>query len=1045
MNKTKLISALLILSVLICASFLTIEAAPSVMNGENVLIQAENLVLSSDCERISDSSASRSKAVKIQGTLAVENSGVLGTVKVNNPAQYTMWLLVKTNGTARISYRFSDDAPVYFNNISKPDYGWVKLRNFDYGAGNYEFFITSDNPITLDAVFITSGYTPSGKLPSGSPTYRSKYLGTTSVPAFPQKGIHPRLFVTEEDIPTLKEKLQTPLFRDKYEQIKEVAKRNMNYTLPFGATEYTDYSSYTSNLIYRAFVYLMSDADDNHALKTIREAKNFIGTVTFDKENSTYASRYMGDTMVMASCVYDWCYDLLTPADKTFIINKMKEFASLTEVGFPPTKRSYVISHGCESQIYLDQFAVGVAIYDEDPTWYNQTSSVVFSKLLPIKNFLSASGNDFSGSTYTQARNEGAVHTEQMVSALGYEESIFNENYEKLYYKFLYDRLPNGIWFKSGDDYAWDRYNPDNRSSLYGELFRYSGSAYDDPYLMREGMLDWHFGGGWVNIFDIIFTPAEPVMKDNTDLPMTHYTTYPMSSMTARTSWQNGLNAPTAMATVNMREVTVGDHQHRDIGAFQLWYKGMLALDSGLYVYSDHYYNYLTRSVAHNVMLVEDPNESFAYANDGGQRDVRSFGSIYNDLSTVTESIENGECITATDVHSYTGLGEYSPVFSYISGDITKAYSNKIEAYKRGAVFINLKNKDYPAALLVYDNLKSSDATFTKKWLLHSEEEPIIENNKVTIKRTQNGQSGKLVNYALMPESSVITPVGGKGKEFMVNGVNYPISANNGVQADMGAWRTEISSPRASHEDIFLNLMVVTDAGNNMDSVSVSKSQGSEWVSATVENNTVIFPKSRELVSEGFDFTVEDTGFEEYNLLVAETATGKWKIEGENTSFVLLSEEGKNCISLVVKPGTYTLTPAEDNMEITVFDLPEEEKENFGDFLIAKNNNLMYIPYPTVLSEGTPYVPVDGIFTQLWAVVDSQTSGEVTFTKGKNTVTLKTGELMYNQNGSEKTLTSVPLSVNGRVYCNIADFASVLGLSSVNYDHNLKLLKIRTK
>ena len=590
MNKSKIISSLLILAVVMCTMLCTAYAAPSVMNGENVLIQAENLVLSADCERISDGSASRSKAVKLKGTNEIPDSGVLGTVKVNNPAQYTMWVLVKTNGSVKISYRFSSDAQMYSNNISEDRYAWVKLRSYDYSSGNYEFFITADKPFTLDAVFITSGATPSGKLPSGSPTYRSKYFSTESVPAFPQSGVHPRLFVTEDDIPALKEKLQTPLFRGKYAQIKEAAKRNINYTLPLGATEYTDYSSYNSNLIYRAFVYLMGDADDSHALKTIREAKNFIGTVTFDKENSTYSSRYMGETMVMASCVYDWCYDLLTDTDKTFIINKMREFASLTEVGFPATKRSYVISHGCESQIYLDQFAVGVAIYDEDPTWYNQTSSIVFKNLLPIKNFLSASGNDFSGSTYAQARNEGAVHTEQMIKALGYEESIFNENYEKLYYKFLYDRLPNGIWFKSGDDYAWDRYTPDTRSALYGELFRYGGSAYSDPYLMREGMLDYNFGSGWSNVFDIIFTPAEPVMKDTTDLPMTHYTTYPMSSMTARTSWQNGLNAPTAMATVNMREVTVGDHQHRDIGAFQLWYKGMLALDSGLYVYSDHYY-----------------------------------------------------------------------------------------------------------------------------------------------------------------------------------------------------------------------------------------------------------------------------------------------------------------------------------------------------------------------------------------------------------------------------------------------------------------------
>ena len=162
------------------------------------------------------------------------------------------------------------------------------------------------------------------------------------------------------------------------------------------------------------------------------------------------------------------------------------------------------------------------------------------------------------------------------------------------------------MWFKEGDDYAWDRYKPDTRSTLYGELFRFAGSRFNDPYILRQGLLDLSLNDSFYSVFDILSTDLNVGMAETTDLPMTHFTNYPMSSMTARTSWQNGLDAPTAMAYVNMREVTVGDHQHRDIGSFQLYYKGMLALDSGLYEYGDHYYNYQIRSVAHNVMLVED-------------------------------------------------------------------------------------------------------------------------------------------------------------------------------------------------------------------------------------------------------------------------------------------------------------------------------------------------------------------------------------------------------------------------------------------------------
>ena len=137
--------------------------------------------------------------------------------------------------------------------------------------------------------------------------------------------------------------------------------------------------------------------------------------------------------------------------------------------------------------------------------------------------------------------------------------------------------------------------------------------------------------------------------------------------------------------------------------------------------------------------------------------------------------------------------------------------------------------------------------------------------------------------------------------------------------------------------------------------------------------------------------------------------------------------------------------PADNTAEVSLLNLPVEEKEDFGDFLIRKNSNLMYIPYPTVLSDGVAFVPVDGIFTQLGASVDSQTSSEVTFTRGKNTVTLYAENSTCTLNGSEMPLASAPISVNGRVYCSVADFESILGLSSVNYNDNLKLLTIRTK
>ena len=63
----------------------------------------------------------------------------------------------------------------------------------------------------------------------------------------------------------------------------------------------------------------------------------------------------------------------------------------------------------------------------------------------------------------------------------------------------------------------------------------------------------------------------------------------------------------------------------------------------------------------------------------------------------------------------------------------------------------NFKDEKYPAALIVFDNVCSSLPTFKKTWLLHSEEEPVIDGNTVTIIRDTLDYDGKLINTTLMP------------------------------------------------------------------------------------------------------------------------------------------------------------------------------------------------------------------------------------------------------------------------------------------------------
>ena len=90
------------------------------------------------------------------------------------------------------------------------------------------------------------------------------------------------------------------------------------------------------------------------------------------------------------------------------------------------------------------------------------------------------------------------------------------------------------------------------------------------------------------------------------DLPLSRYFGPPFGWMVARTGW--GEDAVIAEMKVN--EYNFVNHQHLDAGAFQIYYQGALAIDSGLYSGSSgqygspHCQNYYWRTIAHNSLLV---------------------------------------------------------------------------------------------------------------------------------------------------------------------------------------------------------------------------------------------------------------------------------------------------------------------------------------------------------------------------------------------------------------------------------------------------------
>ena len=338
------------------------------------------------------------------------------------------------------------------------------------------------------------------------------------------------------------------------------------------------------------------------------------------------------------------------------------------------------------------------------------------------------------------------------------------------------------------------------------------------------------------------------------------------------------------------------NHQHHDAGAFQIYYKGPLAIDAGIYsgtsggnkgYNSPHNKNYFKRTIAHNSLLIYDPDEVFKSigyggkfktefaGNDGGQRLP---GDGWHAPKTL-EDLVSKDYKTGRVLAQGFGPDEMQPDYTYLKGDITEAYSSKVKKVKRSFVFLNLHNEEVPAALVVFDKVISSNPEFRKFWLLHSIEEPKVNGREIIIKRTKNGDSGKLINTALLPgaDNADITAVGGPGKEFWVFGENFENEPTRGRDPAMerGEWRIEISPSVSAEEDYFLNVMQVMD--NNYESqFEVELIKDNKVVGAQIGERVVIFSKNSEEMNMPFSFNID--GEDPFEILLTDMAEGTWQV-----------------------------------------------------------------------------------------------------------------------------------------------------------------------
>ncbi|MCU0914305.1 MAG: heparinase II/III family protein [Planctomycetes bacterium] len=683
----------------------------------------------------------------------------------------------------------------------------------------------------------------------------------------------PRLYLRAEHVEQLPQRLKDPALQPVVERLQAMAKQSAQSRVEWDALQY---------LVTRAAA--PGRAVIEAALPLLRKCE------LADRQD---ACRETGRMMVTGAIVYDWCYSLLTADEKQAFIKELVRLAKTQECGYPPTGQGSVTGHSSEAMIMRDMLSAGIAIYDEYPEMYRLAAGRFFREHLPVRNWFYPGHAYHQGDSYGPHRYSWDTYPLWIFDRLG-AGNVYHPEQRLVPYLWIYTTRPDGQRLRAGDTFA----HSTPRGRPWGQ---YIGTVLTASYYHDGVLLDQYQrqggSGGNETIFEVLWRDPSLQPESIRTLPLSTYCGSPFGWTVARTGWDE--NAVVAEMKIN--EYNFVNHQHMDAGAFQIYYQGALAIDSGLYqggssgAYgSPHCLNYYWRTIAHNSLLVHDPNEDFGrrgWGNDGGQR-LPHGRSEARDLRVLLAP-ENGYRTGNVLAHGF-GPDPQTPDFTWLQGDITDAYGKKVRQVTRSFVFLNLHHAQTPAALVVFDRVVSADPDFRKYWLLHTLEEPRIEATSAVVDRTEHGGSGRLILDTLLPTAAnaELSRVGGPGKEYWVFGQNWTNDPDpqrrERSSMETGAWRIELSPKTAAGEDLFLNVMQVTDRQSPF-RWPVQRLEAGDRVGCVIESPrtswVVLLRRDNQRSAEPVKFTAP--GKRSCRMLVTDLAAGRWRAQREGSAETL--------------------------------------------------------------------------------------------------------------------------------------------------------------
>jgi hypothetical protein len=399
-------------------------------------------------------------------------------------------------------------------------------------------------------------------------------------------------------------------------------------------------------------------------------------------------------------------------------------------------------------------------------------------------------------------------------------------------HRFVFEALAAGLRTDGGD------------ARVPGMLEHFS-----DLVHASYGMRDTHRNFGWgMVVFDDPSAPRDAASYETQPL-LQVFGRGTLDLVVMRHGWDESGVSITFAAGDHF-----ADHQHFDKGAFTIYHRGALAIDSGTYdrMYGAHHSQYATRTVAHNAPLVFDPQQPLApdYKPDGGQRVLRGFQhhARWSDYlahrepehldAADLESADSGmaprlevasasESPAATPADAHASSAAAFTQWAVARAQLAGAYGPAVRSLRRTLAY-------WPSAqIVVVDDAFELASPLDVAFTLHTVDAPLASGNGQATPgdatlgaidwwvMTRRGSldlgerevvyDGRLFLRTLVPRAHRDRRIGGKGFEWWVNGVNYKPASNAGEPREPGAWRVEVHPENASAHPHATHAMLVTD------------------------------------------------------------------------------------------------------------------------------------------------------------------------------------------------------------------------------------------